>query len=89
MELSTLPDDAEDLRTMLREVSALKETLEAELAGQRLELENLREQIRLLLHKRFGPSSERLSDDQLQLFNEAEDLTDKEEATAAAAPIVF
>jgi len=88
MELSTLPDDAEDLRTMLLEVSAIKETLEAELAGQRLELENLREQIRLLLHKRFGPSSERLSDDQLQLFNEAEDLTDKEEATAAAAPIV-
>ena len=87
MERSSLPEDADGLRTMLLEVAALKERLEAELAGQQLELESLREQIRLLLHKRFGPSSERLSGDQLQLFNEAEDLVDKEEAAGAEATI--
>lgn len=83
MDLSTLPGDADGLRTMLLEVAAAKDNLEAELAGQQTEIENLREQLRLLLHKRFGPSSERLSGDQIQLFNEAEGLTEKDETTEA------
>ena len=42
-------------------------------------IEQLQEQVRLLLAKRFGASSEKLPDGQLGLFNEAE-------ATAAEEP---
>lgn len=87
MEITNLPGDVDGLRTMLLEVAATKESLEAELAGQQAEIENLREQIRLLLHKRFGPSSERSSRDQLQLFNEAEDLVEKEGVEEAEATV--
>ena len=38
----------------------------------KLENERLQEQVRLLLHKRFGVSSEQTNRDQLNLFNEAE-----------------
>jgi transposase len=88
MDPSTLPGDADALRTMLLEVAALKDNLEAELAGQQTEIENLRGQIRLLLHKRFGPSSEKSSANQLQLFNEAEDLVEKEESAEAEETVL-
>ena len=53
------------------------------------ELQRLREQLDLLLAKRFGPSSERISPDQLRLFNEAESDTETlpEEAPVAVVPV--
>jgi len=57
-----LPDDVADLKRLLR---AQAEHYEAELA-------RLSEQLNLLLAKRYGPSSEKISPDQLHLFNEAE-----------------
>lgn len=53
-----LPDD----------VGALK----AIIGVQSLEIERLKEQLRLAAHKRFGASSEKADPDQLGLFNEAE-----------------
>ncbi len=83
METLKLPSDVDGLQRMLLDVAATKEELEAELAAQQAEIENLREQIRLLLHKRFGPSSEKLSREQLQLFNEAEGLVEKEQGESS------
>ncbi len=62
----TLPDEAEVLKTIVME-------LETEVAY-------LREQIRLLTHKRFGPSSEKLSREQLRLFLESDASMETEEA---------
>jgi transposase len=66
-----LPDDIEALRAMVGEQSAL-------VHAQAMKIAALEEELRLLLHKRFGSSSEKANPDQLQLFNEAE-------ATAAQA----
>ena len=54
---------------------------------ERLERENavLVERINVLLAKRYGPSSERTSDEQLSLFNEAEADVETEDASDEAA----
>lgn len=57
-----LPDD----------VDALKQLVVAQAEEYETELARLREQLNLLLAKRYGPSSEKHSPDQLGLFNEAE-----------------
>jgi transposase len=57
-----LPDDVE----------ALKRLVLTQATHYESELALLREQINLLLAKRYGPSSEKASPDQLGLFNEAE-----------------
>lgn len=57
-----LPDD----------VDALKRLVVAQADHYEDEIQRLREQLKLLLAKRFGPSSEKVSPDQLGLFNEAE-----------------
>ena len=45
-------------------------------------IEQLQEQVRLLLARRFAPSSEKLPEGQLGLFNEAEaDIADEPEPT--------
>ena len=54
----TLPDDIERLQALVRRQAA--------------QIESLQEQLRLAVHKRFGRSSEKVSPDQLRLFNEAE-----------------
>src|ERR1700675_3769363 len=53
-----LPNDAAALKALVRE--------------QALEIERLKEELRLATHKRFGASSEKADPDQGQLFNEAE-----------------
>jgi transposase len=58
--LPQLPDD----------VGALKSII----GVQTLEIERLKEELRLARHKRFGASSEKSDPDQLGLFNEAETL---------------
>jgi len=66
-----LPDD----------VGALK----AIIGVQSLEIERLKDQLRLAVHKRFGASSEKADPDQLGLFNEAEAEAATEVGPEAAA----
>jgi transposase len=54
----TLPEDVEALKSLVHELYA--------------ENARLQEQLNILIAKRFGPSSEKVSPDQLGLFNEAE-----------------
>ncbi len=71
-DLHTLPSDTDDLQRRLREAVARCSELDTALRAEQAENERLREQLRLYLWKRFGPSSERSNQDQLQLFNESE-----------------
>jgi transposase len=74
-----LPDDIDALKRLLITQAAREQEYETELA-------RLREQLNLLLAKRYGPSSEKLSPDQLGLFNEAEaDVENLSEQEAAEA----
>lgn len=61
----SLPEDVESLKTLVME--------------RDLEIQQLREYVRLLKSQRFGASSERIHRDQLGLFNEAEQLVDEDE----------
>ncbi|MFW2439876.1 MAG: transposase domain-containing protein [Arenicellales bacterium] len=63
--LTELPDDIEALKALVRKQAQDKRLLQAEVVS-------LQEQLNLLLHKRFGASSEKVSPDQLRLFNEAQ-----------------
>jgi len=65
----TMPADEEELREMLQ---AQARRYEAQLAEHEQIIERLREQINVLLAKRYGASSEKVADAQLGLFNEAE-----------------
>lgn len=65
-----LPDDVAQLKALITEKSAVIAEKDHQIAA-------LQEELRLLIHKRFGASSEKADPDQLHLFNEAE---------AAAAP---
>jgi transposase len=60
-----LPDDIDALKGLVIAQAAREREYETE-------LQCLREQLNLLLAKRFAPSSEKVSPDQLCLFNEAE-----------------
>ncbi len=65
-EWETLPDDIERLKSLVFE--------------RDLEIQQLREYVRLLKSQRFGAASERVHRDQLGLFNEAEQLVDTSDA---------
>jgi transposase len=67
-----LPDDVVQLKALITEKSAVIVEKDHQIAA-------LQEELRLLIHKRFGASTEKADPDQLQLFNEAE-------TTAATAP---
>lgn len=69
VETAALPDDVESLKAILIE-------RDAALGERDLEIQQLREYVRLLKSQRFGASSERIHRDQLGLFNEAEQLVD-------------
>ena len=56
--LDNLPDEPERLKVLVRE--------------QQGEIARLQEYVNVLLAKRYGPSSEKVADEQLRLFNEAE-----------------
>jgi transposase len=64
VESAALPNDVEILKTLVIE--------------RDLEIQQLREYVRLLKSQRFGASSERIHRDQLGLFNEAEQLVDED-----------
>jgi len=67
--LPPLPDDVDVLKALLAEQQARNTQLEAQVL-------TLQEQLNLALAKRYAASSEKLSHDQLRLFDEAELETD-------------
>jgi transposase len=71
VESAALPDDVESLKTLIVE-------REEAIQERDLEIQQLREYVRLLKSQRFGASSERIHRDQLGLFNEAERLVDED-----------
>ena len=94
VEEQTLPSDAESLKAMVMALAASHTTLEEAMAAKEAvlaefesEIALLREQIRLLVHKRFGPSSEKISREQLRLFLELDELKDTEEAEMSESSI--
>jgi transposase len=60
-----LPTDIDSLHTLIRQLLSENQHLQ----NQKM---HLQEQIRLLIHKRFGAHSEKYTADQADLFNEAE-----------------
>lgn len=73
-----LPDNVPALQALARRQMAEIERLERE----RWEaIERLREQLNVALARRFGVSSERIPDEQLRLFNEAESAVEAAELT--------
>ena len=71
-EVLELPSDAQEILALLAEKDGEIARLTREAERQQARLQALQEQINLLIAKRFGRSSEKLSADQLGLFNEAE-----------------
>ena len=65
--ITALQQENDQLRALLAE-------REAQIAARNAQIDTLYEQIKLLLKRRFGPSSEKLCPDQLGLFDEAEDI---------------
>ncbi|MAE94432.1 MAG: hypothetical protein CL910_07215 [Deltaproteobacteria bacterium] len=67
-----LPSTVEALRVLLLRRNDELEERNAELEARDAEIAQLREYVRLLRHQRFGKKSEKVSPDQLSIFNEAE-----------------
>lgn len=77
--------------TLQKENDLLREQLAAEkqkIAARDAQIAVLNEQLKYLLSKRFGPSSEKTSPDQLGLFNEAEELNAEPESGEADSTTV-
>ena len=76
----------EDLAALHAQVRRYESELaerDAVIAERDAMIEQLQEQVRLLLARRFAPSSEKMSDGQLGLFNEAEASAEEEESESA------
>ena len=71
-ELASLRARVQQFESQIVERDALLEQREATIEQHEATIERLHEQVRLLLARRFGASSEKLPDRQLGLFNEAE-----------------
>jgi len=91
-----LPDDVETLKTLIRRQQVEQEAQARRQAQQEAEyqqlledyeqqINSLREQLNLALARRFGPSSEQLSPDQLRLF--CEPIDEIEPASAEEEPV--
>ena len=67
-----LPHDVGSLHTLVRRYESELTERDAAIAQRDARIEHLQAQVRLLLARHFAPSSEKLPDGQLGLFNEAE-----------------
>jgi transposase len=67
-----LPDDVDALKSLLAEQQLLNEQLTTENQRYRTQVLTLTEQLNLALARRYAASSEKLSPDQISLFDEAE-----------------
>ena len=75
----SLPKDIHELQQLLRDAHTVIDETMSKLDTEKEENERLREMLRLYIQKRFGPSSEKWNQDQLQIFNEAEAESDPED----------
>jgi transposase len=80
-----LPEDIAVLKAHIEHLGGELAAREAALAQRDEAIASLHEQIRLLLARRFGASSERVADGQLGLFNEAEELVEQDSAEDSEA----
>ena len=67
-----LPSDPDQLRAIIAQMTTRQAELESALAARDRKIELLLERLELLRHQRFGPKADRISRDQLALFDEAE-----------------
>lgn len=70
--IAALPEDIESLQAALRCKDAEVVKREATIAQRDIKIKQLQAQLNILLSRRYGASSERVSEAQLRLFNEAE-----------------
>ncbi|HJL51667.1 MAG TPA: IS66 family transposase [Arenicellales bacterium] len=84
-DLTALPDDPKALKSLLIEQFHALSDKDTELQKKDNKISVLEEQINLLLHQRFGRSTEKYAPNQLGLFNEAE-VAEIEEEDADADP---
>ena len=70
--LAKLPDDIDALKALVAEQLARNTRLEQEKVRLNAKVLTLQEQLNLALARRYAASSEKLSPDQIRLFNEAE-----------------
>ena len=80
-----LPDDVDALKSLLTEQQLLNEQLATENQRYKVQVLTLTEQLNLALARRYAASSEKLSPDQIALFDEAELDGDMEPDTATDA----
>ncbi len=70
--LQSLSEDVQSLKALVLDQQKMLGENEQSLRWQQVKIDQLQEQLNLLLHKRFAPSSEKAPAEQLSLFNEAE-----------------
>jgi len=70
--LKPLPDDIDALKSLVAEQAVRNEHLFAENQRYKTQVLTLTEQLNLALARRYAASSEKLSPDQVSLFDEAE-----------------
>ncbi len=83
--LSPLPNDMDALQALVIEHVAKNEQLLAENHRIKAQVLTLQEQLHLAHARRYAASSEKISPDQIRLFNEAETEVGTEADTLAAA----
>ncbi len=87
--LDHLPDDPETLKLLVTEQTLRNQQLTTENQQYRAKVLSLQEQLNLALARRYAASSEKLSPDQIRLFDEAEqeivEAADREETVSVPA----
>ena len=82
-----LPEDIGALHALVHRYEGELGERDAVIAEHEATIERLQEQVRLLLAQRFAPSSERIPDGQLGLFNEAEASAGEEPESAPGTEV--
>ena len=83
-----LPEDIDSLHALVHHYESEVSERDAVIAQHEAMIEHLQEQVRLLLARRFAPSSEKIPDGQLGLFNEAEASAAEEESESVPGTAV-
>lgn len=78
----TLEEAQQQIDTLQTVIDQMESKIALQVATSQQTILQLEERIRLLIHQRFGSSSEKLNPDQLQLFNEAEADDEADESMA-------
>ena len=87
--LNELPDDVEELKALVANQQIHNEIISNENQRYKAKISLLQEQLNLALARRYAASSEKISPDQIRLFDEAElDTAGEEEITTADEEIL-